>query len=73
MAHVCLTAKSFSPFMILQMFTNISATTEWDDEHLQKDKDGDSGIPLFPWEVKEPEQTCVMNGVIKITANVSET
>ncbi len=44
---------------------------EWDDESLQEDKDGDSGIPPFPWEVKEPEQTCVMNGVIKITANVS--
>jgi len=40
---------------------------------LQEDKDGDSGIPLFPWEVKEPEETSVMNGVIKITANVSAT
>ncbi len=25
---------------------------EWDDESLQEDKDGDSGIPPFPWEVK---------------------
>ncbi len=46
---------------------------EWDGEHLQEDKDGDSGVTLFPWKVKEPEETCVMNGVIKITANVSAT
>jgi hypothetical protein len=38
--------------MILQMLTNISATPEWDGEHLQEDKDGDSGDQLFPGEVK---------------------
>jgi hypothetical protein len=59
--------------MILQMLTNISATPEWDGESLQEDKDGDSGVQLLSREVKEPEKTCVMNGVMIITANVSET
>jgi len=63
-------------FFAIYDFTEVYkhfSNPEWDDESLQEDKDGDSGVTLLSGEVKEPVETCVMNGVIIITANVSAT